>query len=181
MATAPWEACEELSEFFPQLERRSRRQSAQDTDARSRGLAVSTATQTGPRPCTLDGNTRPGVCVSPAASLVMTPGEIPHTSVRRCRKTGEAATPCSPSFAPINWGGGLFLIPFEPVCVCQLFFFFFPATRRTFSGFLLDHDGWKNLHRVANDDVGFHAGCWYDSAGGGTRKAGGAGAGALWR
>lgn len=102
MATAPWEACEELSEFFPQLERSSRRQSAQDTDARSRGLAVSTATQTGPRPCTLDGNTRPGVCVSPAASLVMTPGEIPHTSVRRCSKTGEAATPCSPSFAPIN-------------------------------------------------------------------------------
>lgn len=103
MATAPWEACEELSEFFPQLKRSSRRQSAQDTDARSRGpgSSKSTATQTGPRPCTPAGKTRPGVRAGPAGPA-MTPGEIPHASVRRCSKTGEAATPCSPPSARIR-------------------------------------------------------------------------------
>lgn len=177
MATAPWEACEELNEFSPQLKWSSRRQSAQDTERAAQGLSASTATQTGPRPCTLHGNTRPGVSASPAASLVMTPGKISHTSVRRCSKTGEAVPPCSPSLAQINWGG----IVFNPILTSLHLSSVLPATRRTFSRFLPDHHGWKNLHWVANDDVGLHAGCRHDSAGGGTWKAGGAGAGALWR
>lgn len=177
MATAPWEASLELNEFPPQLEWSGRRQSAQDSERAAQGLSASTATKTGPGPSTLPGNTRPGVSASPAASLVMTPGKISHTSVRRCSKTGETATPCSPSLAKINWGG----IVFNPILTCLLVSSSSPATRRSFPWIFLDHHGWKNLHRSANDDVGFHAGCRYEPAGGGTGKAGGAGAGALWR
>lgn len=122
MATAPWEACEELNEFAPQLKWSSRRQWAHDTERAAQGLSASTATQTGPRPRTLHANTRPGVHASPAASRVMTPGKISLTSVRRCSNTGEAVTPCSPSLAHANWGG----IVFNPVLTClHLSSFFF--------------------------------------------------------
>lgn len=51
-----------------------------------------------------------------------------------------------------------------------------------FPSFLLpDHHGREDLQRAADDDVGAHAGCGYDPAGGGPGEAGGAGAGALRR
>lgn len=58
------------------------------------------------RPCpnTLHGNTDPGVSASPAASRVMTFGDISHTSVRRCSHTGEEAPTPYLLWAWTKWG-----------------------------------------------------------------------------
>lgn len=100
MATAPWEASEELNELSPQLKWSGRQQPGH----RQRSGTDSAETQAGPPvPTALHGNAQPGVSASLAASRVMTLGEIPHTSVRRCSEKGEAPTPCLPSLVETKW------------------------------------------------------------------------------
>lgn len=112
MATAPWEASEELNEFPPQLEWSSRRQPGHRGDAQPGSETAAAAC-----PSSLHGRTQSGVSASLAASRVMTAvGDISHTSVRRRSETRggeEAPTPCSPSLTDTKWGGLLFVLYFH--------------------------------------------------------------------
>lgn len=176
MATAPWEASEELNEFSPQLKWSSRRQSAEDAERAAEGQTAGSVTPAGRCPSAVRGYTQPGVSASPIASRVMTPGNIPHTSVRRYSETGEAPTPFSHSPVEIRWRRIVFISltrTHTNIITCD--------KADLLSWFVLDHHGWENLLRVTDDDVGAHAGRRYDPARGGTGEAGGAGAGALWR
>lgn len=105
IATAPWEASEELNEFSPQLKRSLRRQARTPTASRGQDRQQAQETQAGPCPGSLHGNAQSGVSASLAASRVMRLGEISHTSVRRCSDAGEAPTPCLPSSAETKWRG----------------------------------------------------------------------------
>lgn len=167
MATAPWEASDELNEFCPQLKWSSRRHSGHS-------LCRGTATPAQGRPLTHYMETQGHVCVLALELAVSWRLDrfLTHLSAVAARSTNT-----------------LFLLRSRNQVRrrCFLFFVFLvvlsfvPATQWTRSCFILDRNGWENLNRFANDDVGAHASCRYDTAGGGPGEAGGAGVGALWR
>lgn len=109
MATARWEACEELNEFSPQLKWSSRRQSAQDTERAAQGLSADrTSSLHPPPPMEAHGQVPP---LAPQLALSWRPGRflthLDDVAARRQRQRHPVRPP-----QPTATEEGLFLIPF---------------------------------------------------------------------
>lgn len=115
MATAPWEASDELNEFPPQLKWSSRRQSGL---SQCRGTYSRHGDSGRGLPATVHGHTQPGVSASLGASRVMTFEEISHTSVRLCSEKHQHPV-CSP-LAETKWGGVVIFYFFVSGCIVIL-------------------------------------------------------------